>query len=290
MAFPYEEAGIPVDGEGASIEPSVTEATQVETDSTGLVETETATPSTEGTEGSEPTAQYFDPDQYRDHLVKVKVDGEEIEVPLSEALNGYSRTADYTRKTQQLAEIRKQAEAFAALQQALQTNPQGTLQALSAQLGFNPAQQADPYGTDELSAEDQRLLALQQQVEALAAAEADRALQSELNRLKGQYGDLFDPDQVVQAAVQRGVSDIREIETVFKQMTFDKILAEQQARAQYEQQQTSESAARAAAAEHATAVVSDATGVAGGTSAPTSFDSLEAAFEAAAQATGFVWD
>lgn len=39
---------------------------------------------------------------------KVKVDGEELEVPLNELLNGYMRQADYTRKTQALAQERKQ--------------------------------------------------------------------------------------------------------------------------------------------------------------------------------------
>ena len=41
----------------------------------------------------------------------VKVDGKEVEVTLDELQKGYSRTQDYTRKTQQIAEVRKQAEA-----------------------------------------------------------------------------------------------------------------------------------------------------------------------------------
>lgn len=41
----------------------------------------------------------------------VKVDGETVEVPLSELLSGYSRTSDYTRKTQALAEDRKATDA-----------------------------------------------------------------------------------------------------------------------------------------------------------------------------------
>jgi hypothetical protein len=41
---------------------------------------------------------------------KVKVNGQEIEVTEDEVLKGYSRTEDYTRKTQQLAEQRKQFE------------------------------------------------------------------------------------------------------------------------------------------------------------------------------------
>lgn len=43
--------------------------------------------------------------------VKVKVDGEEVEVTLDELKNGYSRTRDYTKKTQEVAAIRKQTES-----------------------------------------------------------------------------------------------------------------------------------------------------------------------------------
>lgn len=43
--------------------------------------------------------------------VKVKVDGEEMEVTLDELKSGYSRTKDYTKKTQEIAQIRKQAES-----------------------------------------------------------------------------------------------------------------------------------------------------------------------------------
>jgi hypothetical protein len=41
----------------------------------------------------------------------VKVDGKEVDVTLEELQKGYSRTQDYTRKTQQIAEVRKQTEA-----------------------------------------------------------------------------------------------------------------------------------------------------------------------------------
>jgi hypothetical protein len=46
--------------------------------------------------------------------VVVKIDGEEHEVTLDEAIKGYQRTADYTRKTQELASQRKElADEFA---------------------------------------------------------------------------------------------------------------------------------------------------------------------------------
>lgn len=44
-------------------------------------------------------------------VYRVKIDGDEVEVTLDELQKGYSRTQDYTRKTQALAEQRKTAEA-----------------------------------------------------------------------------------------------------------------------------------------------------------------------------------
>ena len=45
-----------------------------------------------------------------DPLYAIRIDGQEEEVPLSELLQGYSRTADYTRKTQSLSEDKKTFE------------------------------------------------------------------------------------------------------------------------------------------------------------------------------------
>lgn len=44
----------------------------------------------------------------------VKVDGKEQKVPLKELLSGYQRTADYTKKTQQLAAERRELESIKA--------------------------------------------------------------------------------------------------------------------------------------------------------------------------------
>jgi hypothetical protein len=43
-------------------------------------------------------------------LFKVKVDNDELEVPEDELVKGYSRTADYTRKTQELAKQKREFE------------------------------------------------------------------------------------------------------------------------------------------------------------------------------------
>lgn len=42
----------------------------------------------------------------------VKVDGQDIEVSLDELIKGYSRQSDYTKKTQEIAEQRKEAQAL----------------------------------------------------------------------------------------------------------------------------------------------------------------------------------
>ena len=62
----------------------------------------------------------YEPDDNRDEegeetadVFVVKVDGEDTEVGLDELLAGYSRHSDYTRKTQQLSEERKQLEEYA---------------------------------------------------------------------------------------------------------------------------------------------------------------------------------
>lgn len=65
---------------------------------------------------------------------KVKVDGEEIEVPEDEVLKGYSRTSDYTRKTQKLAEERKALEAESQRVKTEREQYAQGLQALKSQL------------------------------------------------------------------------------------------------------------------------------------------------------------
>lgn len=50
------------------------------------------------------------PEKLRDLKVKAKIDGEEVEVTLSDAIAGYQRTQDYTRKTTELSEQRTEFE------------------------------------------------------------------------------------------------------------------------------------------------------------------------------------
>ena len=64
----------------------------------------------------------------------VKVDGKDVSVTLDELQKGYSRTQDYTRKTQQIAEVRKQVEAETQAVRAERAQYAQLLGALQAQL------------------------------------------------------------------------------------------------------------------------------------------------------------
>jgi hypothetical protein len=55
--------------------------------------------------------EYQEEETQEPQRFKVKVDNEEVEVTLEELQQGYSRTKDYTKKTQALAETRKAVEA-----------------------------------------------------------------------------------------------------------------------------------------------------------------------------------
>lgn len=64
--------------------------------------------------------------------------GVDAPVTLQDLKDGYLRTADYTRKTQQLAEERKAHEQAVNLWNALQNDPEGVVRYLASEAGFIP--------------------------------------------------------------------------------------------------------------------------------------------------------
>ena len=79
-------------------------------------------------------------DDFSDHHVVVKVDGEDVRVPLSEAVAGYSRQADYTRKTQELAQQKQSLQWASAVAQALENDPNRTIELLQTHYGLSKDQ------------------------------------------------------------------------------------------------------------------------------------------------------
>jgi hypothetical protein len=112
----------------------------------------------------------------------VKVDGKEVEVTLDELQKGYSRTQDYTRKTQQVAEMRKQTEAELTAIRAEREQYAQLLGALSEQVKSAAEPQID---WDRLYQEDPIEYVRQREVmrenrEKAAAIQAEQQRLSEI--------------------------------------------------------------------------------------------------------------
>lgn len=118
-----------------------------------------------------------------DPTVTVKIDGKEVEVKLSELKNGYQRQADYTRKTQQVAEDRRAVAA--AQDDARQRSELAATQLARAQaaLEFSIAEQqkTDWQGLIEsnpLEYLKQQHLFQQRQAQLAQVAQAQQQLQA----------------------------------------------------------------------------------------------------------------
>ena len=172
-------------------------------------------------------------DEFAGYRIPVKVDGQEEFIPLEEARAGYQRQADYTRKTQELAQQRSELGWAAAMKAALDQDPQGTLSLLQAHYGVQtpapqpvPQMSQDPFD-DWLSnddgwqqtQQDPRVAALEARLARIEQMEQEAQLKSDIARLQSTYPD-FDPVQVVAEAVRRNSSDL---EGVYKQIAFDRV-------------------------------------------------------------------
>jgi len=143
---------------------------------------------------------------------RVKVDNEELEVDLDELIKGYSRTSDYTKKTQTLAEQRKQVEAERAkIEEAakLRETYAQRLQVIEQMLSQQPEEDlsalkdSDPVGyaikVAEKMEREKQLSAVRAEREAVQAkqmAEHQERLKAHLaqegERLKAAIPDLAD--------------------------------------------------------------------------------------------------
>ena len=161
----------------------------------------------ESAAGGSPRADYFDPTEYADHHVRVKVDGEEV---VGSAVRSprrvTQRQADYTRKTQALAEQQRRAQFGLTLQQALENNPAG-----------DPADSPEPSTPDQ--AQEARARARtgpttrprprfrelrRNGCSDWEQQQADSELRTAVGVLQQRYGEDFNPQEVVGRGVQHG--------------------------------------------------------------------------------------
>ena len=177
-------------------------------------------------EASEPQLSdddLFNLDEYAEKSILLKIDGEEIVVPLKEALAGYQRQSDYTRKTQELSEQRKQFQMAEALQEALANDPAGTLQLLQQHYGVQEVQsEEEDLWTDPVMKE---LNDLKRWKSELEYERTLGQIEKEIQSLENKYGEEFDRDEVIAKALAMGSTDL---EATFKMIAFDKVFTEKQ--------------------------------------------------------------
>lgn len=197
------------------------------------------------TDGATDESQGFDWDTVKDQQVTVKVDGRDLNVSLEELRNGYMRQADYTRKTQEAATLRSAAEWAQQFQEALQTDPQGTIQFLAETFGVEKQPEIDYESMDpevvpfvkmaeqarqEAAAVKRELASLKieqsRTVEAQADEQALAAVKAEVQDLRVEFPDLTDDSlrNTLQLAADRGLT-LREAHVL---LNADKILTSKQ--------------------------------------------------------------
>lgn len=190
-----------------------------------------------------PEVPILNVDEYSDYRIPVKLDGEELQVPLSEAIAGYQRQADYTRKTQELAEQRQALQFASTLQAALENDPAATLELLSRHYGISKAQAAEMIADaddsfEDLDPLDRKMRELDQRIAQFEEYQSQQEIEREISRLKSKYQD-FDTNEVVNAALRSNSTDL---EATYKQLAFDKFMKQQELqRVASEQQQLQES-------------------------------------------------
>jgi hypothetical protein len=166
----------------AEVSDEDTEAAASEEDESGVEDAPDEDSLEEQSEGEEEPEEKEQP-----QVFTVKVDGKEVEVTLDELQNGYSRTQDYTRKTQQIAEVRKQVEAETQAIRAERSQYAQLLGALQSQL-----QAAEPQvDMDRLYNEDPIEWVRQKEVhrdrqEKMYAIQAEQQRLGELNQKEHQ--------------------------------------------------------------------------------------------------------
>jgi hypothetical protein len=215
----------------------------------------------EATANDEDADEASDP---QDQLVTVVIDGKEQQIPLKEAVAGYQRQADYSRKTMAVSEMRKQVEAeanqiqqeraqYAQLLGALQQQLQETVQRepdwerLYAEDPLEYVRQKDLYRENQerfqaASAEQQRVMSMMQQSQVQQLKEVVKQGREQLSDKIPAWKDTarWEQDRVklrsyAQKELGYGeeevsqVYDPRAVVALYKAMRFDEIMAKRPA-------------------------------------------------------------
>jgi hypothetical protein len=202
-------------------------------------------------------------------------------ITLDEARSGYLRQSDYTKKTQELSEMRSRLAEAEAITEALRADPISTLNALSQAFNVGLQAQAPPDIYADMDPEMARITMLEQKIAAQEQAALQASIDAEIGGLHSQFGD-FNDQELFAHAIRGGFPNLR---AAYADMNFGQLqsqLGELQRRQQ-------EEASRMAAKRDASVVHGGAR--AGGTvtsSNPEAYGSIRDAFLAAKKAFGVV--
>lgn len=155
--------------------------------------------------GEEPPAPEATPAWYEgkdDELVRI---GDQ-EVPFSELQKGYLRQSDYTRKTQEVANLKKQAEWAQGLQENLRRDPLGTLQAMAEELRLIPSGQQD-FDPTEIDPRDEVISEHEQRLNELQLRRIEEEIRQEVRHLQTTYDD-FSSEEVLPMVAELGAQGI----------------------------------------------------------------------------------
>lgn len=256
----------------------------------------------ETAEEVEPSYDFLEVDDtIRSKYVPVKVDGEEVPVSFDDLISSYSRESVSTKRFQEAAQTRQEAENAIRLQQAMQADPGMTIQYLARQadvsveefLGMTPKQQQE--AVESAGDEDEYVDPLERQLREQNALiqemrsqmdqrAADERLHSAVGKLKSDFGINDDQaKQVIGRAVQLNVG-LEALPWLYRAMRDE---ANEQATAQRTAETEAEKQRRQAAAQKAQEAVGTGTGAIGTTSEVTgNFTSIRESAMAALEGLG----
>ena len=190
----------------------------------------------------------------------IKVDGEEFEVGIDELKSGYQRQADYTRKSQALAEQRKETENIQSERQRLEQERQmyaNGLQMLQEQqtaklqdfdkVDWETMKEEDPYqymlkkdeyrdAQERVNNAAQQQVLIQQEQQAAVQQARGEFIQQEYARLVAALPEWNDKDSTIKKDIQEyatsvgfkpeeisQLADHRSVLVIKKAMEFDKL-------------------------------------------------------------------
>lgn len=147
-----------------------------------------------------------------------------------ELMDGFLRQSDYTRKTQEVARLRQDAEDAIGFWEALRSDPVGVLQQLSAEAGiieegqapvrkidFSPLKTADQV-EQEIQKRVEEAVGKHPLVQQASQQTAITAVDNEFKRIEAEYETKLGPKSrkaILEKAVQTGTGDL---ELVFNGM------------------------------------------------------------------------